>query len=42
MPANGEITVNVTFDQPGTYILRARADDGGLMTDGEVMVTVTR
>ena len=42
MPADGEVSVQVTFDEPGTYILRARADDGGLMTDGEVTVTVTR
>jgi hypothetical protein len=42
MPANGEVPVQVTFDEPGTYVLRARADDGGLMTDGEVTVVVTR
>jgi hypothetical protein len=42
MPSDGEVSVQVTFDEPGTYILRARADDGGLMTDGEVTVTVTR
>jgi hypothetical protein len=42
MPSDGEVSVQVTFDEPGTYILRARADDGGLMTDGEVTVTVSR
>ena len=42
MPENGELSVQITFDEPGTYVLRARADDGGLMTDGEVTVTVTR
>jgi hypothetical protein len=30
----------VTFDEPGTYILRARADDGGLYTDEEVTIRV--
>jgi len=42
IPANGEVTVQVTFDQPGTYVLRSRADDGGLTADGEVTVTVSR
>jgi hypothetical protein len=42
MPPDGELSVQVTFDEPGTYVLRARADDGGLMSDGEVTVTVTR
>jgi len=42
MPADGEVSVQVTFDAPGTYVLRARADDGGLMSDGELTVTVTR
>jgi hypothetical protein len=42
MPPGGDVTVQVTFDEPGTYVLRARADDGGLMADGEVTVVVTR
>ncbi len=31
----------VTFDEPGTYVLRGRADDGGLFSDVEVTVHVT-
>ena len=34
-------TVNVTFDRPGTYLLRGRADDGGLLTDVEVRATAS-
>ena len=30
-----------TFDEPGTYVLRAWADDGGLMSYGDVTVVVT-
>jgi hypothetical protein len=30
----------VTFTRPGTYVLRGRADDGGLSTDIEVTVRV--
>ena len=40
LPEDGRWTVNVTFDQPGTYLLRGRADDGGLFADVEVTVTV--
>jgi hypothetical protein len=32
--------VQVTFDEPGTYVLRGRADDGSLYADGEVTITV--
>jgi len=42
MPADGRVTVRATFAEPGTYVLRSRADDGGLTADGEVTVTVTR
>ncbi len=42
MPADGKVTVQAWFDQPGTYILRARADDGALTADGHLTVTVTR
>ena len=41
MPADGKVPVNATFSEPGTYVLRARADDGALMRDDEVTVTVT-
>ena len=30
------------FDEPGIYVLRARADDGALAEDRELTVTVTR
>ncbi|MCB1666411.1 MAG: hypothetical protein KDI28_11560 [Pseudomonadales bacterium] len=41
VPEDGMYTVNVTFDEPGTYILWARADDGGLYHDEYVTVHVT-
>ncbi len=40
LPEDGRWTVTVTFSQPGTYILRGRADDGGLFADEEVTVVV--
>ena len=40
LPEDGRWTVNVTFDRPGTYLLRGRADDGGLFSDVEVTVSV--
>jgi hypothetical protein len=39
---DGKYTTKVTFDAPGTYVLRARADDGALTGDDELTVTVTR
>ncbi|MDH3732970.1 MAG: hypothetical protein OEU54_05525 [Gemmatimonadota bacterium] len=40
VPEGGRYVVRVTFDRPGTYVLRARADDGGLYSDAEVTVIV--
>jgi hypothetical protein len=40
MPSDGRLTVTATFSEPGTYILRARADDGALTADGQITVTV--
>lgn len=40
MPADGKTTVWATFARPGSYVLRARADDGALTADGQVTVTV--
>ncbi len=37
---DGRSTVHVTFAEPGTYVLRSRADDGALTADGHVTVTV--
>ena len=42
MPADGKVEVQVTFSEPGVYVLRSRADDGALTADGQVTVTVTR
>jgi hypothetical protein len=41
IPEDGRYVVQVTFDQPGTYVLRGRADDGGLFADQEITVQVT-
>jgi hypothetical protein len=40
-PEGGEWTVEVTFERPGTYVLRGRADDGGLYHDTDVRIIVT-
>ena len=40
VPEDGEWTVQVTFDRPGTYVLRGRADDGGLYSDTDVTIIV--
>ena len=42
VPPEGKYVVAATFDQPGTYVLRARADDGALTSDEDVTVTVSR
>lgn len=41
VPEDGMYSVNVSFDEPGTYVLWARADDGGLYHDQYVTVNVT-
>ncbi len=41
VPDGGKWNVSATFDEPGTYVLRAWADDGGLMTYEDVTVVVT-
>ena len=40
-PADGNWTVQVSFDQPGTYLLRWHATDGALWADEDITVTVT-
>jgi hypothetical protein len=40
VPKDGRYTATVTFDTPGTYVLRARADDGALLGDEELTVSV--
>ena len=42
MPADGKQPVQVTFSEPGTYVLRCRADDGALVADDEVTIVVVR
>jgi hypothetical protein len=41
IPEDGRWIVRATFDTPGTYVLRGRADDGGLYADTQVTVRVT-
>ena len=41
-PPDGRHTAQVVFSEPGTYVLRARADDGALTGDAELTVTVTQ
>ncbi|PCJ26912.1 MAG: hypothetical protein COA96_04590 [SAR86 cluster bacterium] len=41
LPEDGVITTTVIFDEPGTYLLWARADDGGLYSDTYVTVNVS-
>ncbi|PCI79207.1 MAG: hypothetical protein COB20_05340 [SAR86 cluster bacterium] len=40
-PEDGMHDVEVTFDEPGTYVLWGRADDGGLYNDAYITVNVT-
>jgi hypothetical protein len=42
LPADGQEPVHVTFSEPGTYVLRCRADDGALVSDDEVTIVVVR
>jgi len=42
LPSDGKVPVQVTFSEPGTYVLRCRADDGALVADEEVTIVVTR
>jgi hypothetical protein len=41
IPDGNRWVTQVTFSEPGTYVLRGRADDGGLFADSEVTVQVT-
>jgi hypothetical protein len=42
VPKDGRHEVQVRFETPGTYVLRARADDGALYWDEDLTVTVAR
>jgi hypothetical protein len=41
VPEDGLYDVTATFDEPGTYVLWGRADDGGLYHDGYITVIVS-
>jgi hypothetical protein len=41
MPQDGRVVTEVTFENPGTYVLRGLADDGALTGSDDVTVTVT-
>ena len=41
-PSDGKWVTQVTFEEPGEYVLRAVASDGSLFTYENVMVTATR
>ena len=40
LPADGRFRVTVTFDDPGSYVVRVMATDGGLTDHEDVTVTV--
>lgn len=40
LPEDGRWKADAIFSEPGTYVLRGRADDGGLYSDVEVTVEV--
>jgi hypothetical protein len=42
LPEDGRWVTEVTFHEPGTYVLQGRADDGGLFTDKRVTIRVSR
>jgi hypothetical protein len=42
VPPDGKYPAQVTFDEPGTYVLRALADDGALFGNQELTVAVIR
>ena len=42
VPSDGKYVSTVTFSEPGTYVLCARADDGALTADQFVTINVTR
>jgi hypothetical protein len=42
IPDDGKQPVKVSFSEPGTYVLRCRADDGALVSDDEITIVVSR
>lgn len=41
MPPDGRVSTTARFSQPGTYVVRAMADTGGLFTPLDITVNVT-
>jgi len=41
VPPDGKWVTEVTFDRPGTYVLRCLASDGAVGSDRDITVTVT-
>jgi hypothetical protein len=41
VPSDGRWVVRATFPEPGTYVLRCQAHDGGLATTGDVTFVIT-
>ena len=41
VPPDGKWVARATFREPGTYVLRCQAHDGGLATTGDVTFVVT-
>jgi plastocyanin len=42
VPADNKWATRVTFTEPGTYVLRCQAHDGGLSASEDVTFVVTR
>jgi hypothetical protein len=42
VPPEGKWVVRATFTEPGSYVLRCQAHDGGLATTEDVIFTITR
>jgi hypothetical protein len=42
LPKDGKIVIQATFAEPGTYVLKALADDGALLGSDSVTVSVTK
>ena len=42
LPPDGKWVASVTFSEPGNYVIRALADDGGLMSHEDVTIVVNR
>ena len=38
---DGKASTNVTFAEPGTYVIRAYADDGVVFEPADITVTVS-